>query len=200
MLPLRRMPFRRQIVPSIQSQITRSLSTLAVSTIPASSFTEKTTRPKRAPFAEPYRTTLNLHPYSCDWDSWGHWNFLEVHDRWYDLSEMEFYVRRLAKVSGTIRPLAFLEAVDPCIVFEAAGKYYWLDTACSLIERFGGRWSSHDAFLAAFINTDPPLLKGAVHEFPAEASDLFSAVFAEQLRRAAKAKAKAKSAEILSTT
>ncbi|KAJ7062246.1 hypothetical protein C8F01DRAFT_1284731 [Mycena amicta] len=175
MLTLRRMPFRRQIVPFIQSQITRSIATRRLAA-------------KNPPFAEPYRTTLNLHPYSCDWHNWTHYDFFDVYDGWYDLSEMEFFVRRLAKVSGTIRPLAFLgDAVDPCLAFEAAGKYYWLDTASSLIERFGGRWSSHDAFLAAFITTQPPVLKGAVHEFPYEADELFSAVFDEQKRRAAKA-------------
>ncbi|KAJ7062243.1 hypothetical protein C8F01DRAFT_1368873 [Mycena amicta] len=185
MLPLRRMPFRRQILPFLQSQIIRSLYTRTVSDPgPAD---KKTGRRKQAPFAEPYRTTLNLHPYSCDWDNWDHYEFFDVQADWYDLSEMEFFVKRLTKVPDTIRPLAFIETLYPCLAFEAAGKYYWLDTTSSYLERFGGGWLSHDAFLAAFIRTQPPVLKGEVYNFPDETDHLFVAVSREQQRRAAKA-------------
>ncbi|KAJ7062253.1 hypothetical protein C8F01DRAFT_127274 [Mycena amicta] len=176
MLTLRRLPFRPQIC-----QITRSLSTVShsTSTHPADNL--------KKPFAEPYCSKLDLRPFSCDWDSWSHYWSLEINEGWYDLSEMEFFVRRVAKVPGTIRPLAFLDGVDPCIAFEADGKYYWLNTASNYLESFGGDFSSDDAFLLAL--TKPPHIDGAVYWFPNDTDNLYSAVCMEQDLRAAKAKA-----------
>ncbi|KAJ7062252.1 hypothetical protein C8F01DRAFT_1368879 [Mycena amicta] len=136
------LPFH-QILSFRQFQIIRSLST----------------HHSLKPFAEPYCSKLDLRPFSCDWDSWSHYGFLDVNHGWYDLSEMEFFVRRVAKVPGTIRPLAFLDGVDPCIAFEADSKYYWLNTASSYLESFGGDFSSHDAFLLAL--TKPSHIDGA---------------------------------------
>lgn len=99
---------------------------------------------------------------------------------------MEFLVKRVAKVPGTIRPLAFVPNVpDPLVVFEAAGKYYYLNTAAAYLDRFGGDFESHDDFLGAFIR-DPPI-QGARHEFPDDTDDLYAAVCREQQRKAAKA-------------
>ncbi|KAJ7510822.1 hypothetical protein B0H11DRAFT_2269348 [Mycena galericulata] len=185
MLTLRRMPFRAQILPFFHSQITRPLSTVPQTSTSAPEPAVKKTRRKRERFAEPYRTTLNLHPYSCDWENWQHHPFLDVHPMWYDLTMMEFFVRRVAKVTGTIRPLAYLPGVDPCVAFEAAGKYYYLNTASDYLERFGGGFSSHDAFLVT-LTWDPPI-KGAVHQFPDDTEELYAAVWKEQNRRKAKA-------------
>ncbi|KAJ7047785.1 hypothetical protein C8F04DRAFT_1060114, partial [Mycena alexandri] len=156
----------------------------------------KKTRRKRERFAEPYRTDLDLNVFSCNWDKWNSSYFIDIDPSWHDLSMMEFFVKRVAKVPGTIRPLAFVPNVpDPCVAFEAAGKYYYLNTAADYLERFGGGWESHDAFLAAF--TRKPSIKGAVHEFPDDTEDLFGAVYMEQNRKAAKA---AKAAKMLSPT
>ncbi|KAJ7718266.1 hypothetical protein B0H16DRAFT_1700727 [Mycena metata] len=171
MLALRRMPFRPQISPIIYSinatVATDSLST--VSTVPQASTSDqpadkKKTRWKRERFAEPYRADIDLDVFSCSWEKWNSSYFIDIRPSWHDLSLMEFFVKRVAKVPGTIRPLAFVPNVpDPLVVFEAAGKYYYLNTAADYLERFGGGWESHDVFLAAF--TRKPSIKGAVHEF-----------------------------------
>ncbi|KAJ7467436.1 hypothetical protein B0H11DRAFT_2239440 [Mycena galericulata] len=145
---------------------------------------KKKTRRKRERLAEPYHTELDIYPLSCDWEKWRHNSFLEVHWTWYDLTMIEFFVRRVAKVAGTIRPLAYVPNVEPCVAFEAAGKYYFLNTAADILERFGGGFDSHDSFLAAF--TRDPRIKGAVHQFPNDTEELYAAVCKEQERRAAK--------------
>ncbi|KAJ7051805.1 hypothetical protein C8F01DRAFT_638262 [Mycena amicta] len=179
MLTLRRMPFRPQILLCRQAQITCPLSrTVSNST--------KKTRRKREVFAEPCRTDLDIHPFSSDWDNWQHPSFMEVSLGWHDLSEMEFYVKRVGKVPGTIRPLAYYpELPVPCIAFEAAGKYYFLNTAADYLERFGGSFRSHDDFLAAF--TEDPPLRGARQEFCRDVMELFREVCEEQSTRAIKA-------------
>ncbi|KAJ7467561.1 hypothetical protein FB451DRAFT_1258870 [Mycena latifolia] len=179
------MPFRPQILPFRHSKITRSLSTVSQTSTSAQPADKKKTRRERERFAELYRTKLDLHPFSCDWEKWQHQIFLDVHPMWYDLTAMEFFVKRVAKVAGTIRPLAYLPGVDPCVAFEAAGKYYYLNTASDYLERFGGDFDSHDDFLAAF--TRYPPIKGAVHQFPDNTEELYAAVWKQQDRRAAKA-------------
>ncbi|KAJ7303078.1 hypothetical protein DFH08DRAFT_904299 [Mycena albidolilacea] len=186
MLTLRRMPFRPQSLPFRHSQcITHSLSTVLQTSTSAQPVDKRKTRRKRERFTELYRTKLDLHPFSCDWEKWHHQLFLDVHPMWYDLTAMEFFVKRVAKVTGTIRPLAYLPGVDPCVAFEAAGKYYYLNTASDYLERFGGEFDSHDDFLTAF--TRYPPIKGAVHQFPDDTEELYAAVWKEQDRRAARA-------------
>ncbi|KAF7357127.1 hypothetical protein MSAN_01307000 [Mycena sanguinolenta] len=185
MLTLRRMPSRPQILPFRNSQITRSLCTVSQTSTSAQPANERKTRRERKRFAELYRTKLDLHPFSCDWEKWQHQIFLDVHPMWYDLTPMEFFVKRVAKVAGTIRPLAYLPGVDPCVAFEAAGKYYYLNTASDYLERFGGDFDSHDDFLAAF--TRYPPIKGALHQFPDDTEELYAAVWKEQDMRAARA-------------
>ncbi|KAF7357138.1 hypothetical protein MSAN_01308300 [Mycena sanguinolenta] len=183
MLTLRCMPFCPQILPFRYSQITRSLSTVSQTSTSAQPVDK--TRRERKRFAELYRTKLDLHAFSYDWEKWQHQIFLDVHPMWYDLTAMKFFVKRVAKVAGTIRPLAYLPGVDPCVAFEAAGKYYYLNTASDYLERFGGDFDSQDDFLAAF--TRYPPIKGAVHQFPDDTEELYAAVWKEQDRRAAKA-------------
>ncbi|KAF8128047.1 hypothetical protein K438DRAFT_1948899 [Mycena galopus ATCC 62051] len=180
MLTPRRMPFCLKILPFRHSQITCSLRHISGSAQSA----DKKTRRKRERFAEPYRTKLDLGHFSCDWDKWNR-IFLDVPPKWYDLTMMEFFVKRVAKVPGTIRPLAYLPDVDPCVAFEAAHKYYYLNTVSDYLESFGGDFDSHDDFLAAF--TSYPPIKGAVHQFPDDTEELYATVWKEQERRAAKA-------------
>ncbi|KAJ7060707.1 hypothetical protein C8F01DRAFT_1253195 [Mycena amicta] len=144
----------------------------------------KKTRRKRKVFAEPYYTDLDLGLMSCEWGNWGHIFFLDVHYLWHDLSEMEFYVKRVAKVPGTIRPLAYVDGVEACIAFEAAGLYYYLNTAAQFLEHFG-RFPSHDDFLRGL--SAQPRIRGAVQEFPDHINEVYAAVCLEQRRRAAKA-------------
>ncbi|KAJ7051804.1 hypothetical protein C8F01DRAFT_638208 [Mycena amicta] len=176
------MPFRLAILPIRHPSITRRL--LQTSTLAQAADSTKKTRRKREVFAEPYHTDLDFGLFSCDWDKWNHCWFLDINDEWHDLSEMEFHVKRLAKIPGTIRPLAYVHGPDPCIAFEAAGKYFYLNTAADFLERFG-RFRSHDDFLRAL--SAVPRLKGALHEFPNDTSELYAAVGKEQARRAEKA-------------
>ncbi|KAJ7051820.1 hypothetical protein C8F01DRAFT_1376655 [Mycena amicta] len=109
---------------------------------------------------------------------------MEVSLGWHDLSEMEFYVRRVAKVRGTIHPLAYVDGVEACVAFEAAGLYYYLNTAAQFLEHFG-RFRSHDDFLRGL--SAEPRIRGAVHQFPEHIVEVYAAVCKEQKRRAAKA-------------
>ncbi|KAJ7026364.1 hypothetical protein C8F04DRAFT_1190567 [Mycena alexandri] len=170
----------RRIAPRVRIG-TRSLSQTGIQPVDK----PEETRRKRERFAEPYRTNLDLDPFSCDWEKWNR-SFLHIHWEWHDLSMMEFYVKRVAKVPGTIRPLAFVpDFPDPCIAFEAAGKYYYLNTAAAYLDRFGSDFESHDEFLAGLVR-DPPI-QGARHEFPDDTDDLYAAVCVEQQRKVAKA-------------
>ncbi|KAJ7222273.1 hypothetical protein GGX14DRAFT_428365 [Mycena pura] len=186
MLTLRRTPFHPQNLPFRYSQITRSLSTVLQTSTSAQPANKKKTRRKRERFAELYRTKLDLNLCSCDWEDWHDHTFLEVPPEWHDLTLIEFFVKRVAKVPGIIRPLAYVPDVpDACVAFEAAGKYYYLNTAADYLERFGGGFFSHDDFLAAFTR-DPPI-KGVMHQFPPDIDELYAAVCKEQKRRMAKA-------------
>ncbi|KAJ7779499.1 hypothetical protein DFH07DRAFT_1056015 [Mycena maculata] len=157
---MRRMPFRPQILPFRHYQFTRSLSTIPQTSTSAQPADKKKTRREMERFAELYHTKLDLDPFSCDWEKWQHRDFLDVHPMWYDLTTMEFFVKRVA-------------------------KYYHLNTASDYLERFGGNFDSHDDFLLAF--TRYPPIKVAVHQFPNDTGELYAAVWKEQDRRAAKA-------------
>ncbi|KAJ7716853.1 hypothetical protein B0H16DRAFT_1612692 [Mycena metata] len=202
MLALRCIPLRPRMLTLHPSLIAPrvSIGTRCLSTVsqtrpfaqPADK-SEKKTRRKRERFAEPYRTDLDIHPLSCDWETWNS-DFLDIGPWWHDLTLMEFYIKRVAKVPGTIRPLAFVPNVpDAGVAFEAAGKYYYVNTAASYLDRFGSEFDSHDEFLAGLIR-DPPI-KGARHEFPNDTEELYYAVCMEQEGKAAKA---AKAAKMLS--
>ncbi|KAJ6512489.1 hypothetical protein C8R45DRAFT_960572 [Mycena sanguinolenta] len=136
----------------------------------------------KGPCAEFYRTQIDLGPFSCDWDHFVFSEFFTVGREWYDLTKMEFFVKRVMKIGGTIRPLAFLPVQDPCIVFEAGGNYYFLDTCTSYVEDFGGNFASDDGFLAAF--TRPPRVTGKKYRFPKTTDELYAEVSKEQKRRA----------------
>ncbi|KAJ7194242.1 hypothetical protein GGX14DRAFT_404866 [Mycena pura] len=142
---------------------------------------KKKTRRKRGCFAELYHTKLDLNLCLCDWEDWHDQMFLEVPLEWHDLTLMEFFIKRIAKVPGIICPLAYVpDVLDACVTFEATGKYYYLNTAADYLEHFGGGFYSHDDFLAAFTQ-DPPI-KGTVHHFPCDMEELYAAVWEEQKR------------------
>ncbi|KAJ7251668.1 hypothetical protein C8J57DRAFT_1352228, partial [Mycena rebaudengoi] len=114
-----------------------------------------------------------------------------VSSDWHDLTEMDFFVKRLFKIPGTIRPLAFLDYYKPCIVFEAGGEYCYLDTGSNdYLIHFGHAFASQDDFLAAFIHRHPPL-EGTIHEFPDDMEDLYDVVWDEQKQRKKEAAEKA---------
>ncbi|KAF8171235.1 hypothetical protein K438DRAFT_2024117 [Mycena galopus ATCC 62051] len=141
-----------------------------------------------------YRTKLDLHPYSCEWERFSDWRFFYISAEWHDLTRMEFFIQRVCNVRGTIRPLAFLPVPtgDACIAFKAGGKYYYLDMYKHFLERFGGKFASDDEFLAEF--TRRPRITGRVYRFPDDTNKLYAAVWEEQepRKRAAAEKLKGK--------
>ncbi|KAF7368107.1 hypothetical protein MSAN_00876900 [Mycena sanguinolenta] len=121
------------------------------------------------PCLDCYRTEIDIDPLS-----------------WYDLSEVEFFVQRVMKIQGTIRPLAFLpESQYLCIVFEAGSNYYSLDTCNDCWKDFGGDFASDDEFLVAF--TGPARVSGKKYYFPDDTNELYAAVCEEQQKAVKKA-------------
>ncbi|KAF7336466.1 hypothetical protein MSAN_02300800 [Mycena sanguinolenta] len=170
---------RRRLPPRIPAfhyppGIRRSLATLAQTTVQAPGV-------HKTSCLDFYRTSIDLDPFSCDWDHFPFRRFFNVSSDWYDLTEMEFFVKRVANIQGTIRPLAYLPICDPCIIFEAGRKYYCLNTCTDYFEYFGGDFASDDRFLAA-LNGDPPI-RGTIHDFPDNIDDLYRAVCREQRQR-----------------
>ncbi|KAJ7226818.1 hypothetical protein GGX14DRAFT_627143 [Mycena pura] len=133
-----------------------------------------------------YRTNIDITPLSCDWENFVPWDCFTVEYGWHDLSEVDFFVKRVAKVRGEIRPLAFLPFDDPCIVFEAGGKYYFLNTAVSYLDDFGGDYASDDDFLKAIVD---PHVERARFIFGEGTDDLYKAVDKEQRLQRRRAKA-----------
>ncbi|KAJ6614050.1 hypothetical protein B0H10DRAFT_2221656 [Mycena sp. CBHHK59/15] len=125
------------------------------------------------------RTAIDIAPFSSDWDDFVQSWFFTVPPDWHDLTEIDFYVKRLLKIPGAIRPLAFLRACDPCLVFAADGEYYYINTCTEFLERFGGDFASDDEFLARL-----PGLKGVLEAFPADTYKMYAAVCREQQRLA----------------
>ncbi|KAJ7222543.1 hypothetical protein GGX14DRAFT_429031, partial [Mycena pura] len=140
---------------------------------------------ERNPCLDFYRTKIDLAPFSCDWDKFSDWHFFTVPPEWHDLTEMDFFARRVYKLPGTVRPLAYLmDTPEACIAFEAGGEYYYLDTASrNFLVCYGGDFTSHDSFLTAFIHDRPCHLEGTVHKFPDNVGDLDEVVFREQRLR-----------------
>ncbi|KAF8181237.1 hypothetical protein K438DRAFT_2021208 [Mycena galopus ATCC 62051] len=135
---------------------------------------------EKNPCLDFYRTKMNLRPFSCNWDKFDEWAFFTVPSGWHDLTEMDYYVRRVFKITGTIRPLAFLDYYEACIAFEAGGEYYYIDTGSNdHLVHFGSDFTSDDNFLRAFIHRRPHPLKGTIHKFP-DTTDLYEAVWREQ--------------------
>ncbi|KAJ6505354.1 hypothetical protein C8R45DRAFT_547921 [Mycena sanguinolenta] len=173
--PLRFLPSRVTSRPQIPTLITRRLLvTVSQSIAPTQAV------PKH-PWADFYRTNINIEPFSCAWEEFPVQSFFSVTERWHDLTEMDFFVRRVARLRGKIRPLAFLPVCEPCVVFAMTGKYYYLDTGESYLEQFGKGWTSDDEFLAEF--TSGSLFEGAKFFFSNDTDELYAKVCLEQRRR-----------------
>ncbi|KAJ7207163.1 hypothetical protein GGX14DRAFT_698292 [Mycena pura] len=117
----------------------------------ATAFFDEDTDPnsRRNICANFYRTKIDIAPFSCDWDKWSEYGVFLLGPGWHDLTEFDFYVKRLLNIPGTPHPLAFLPyGPDPCVVFEASGEYYFLNLCKDYLERFGGDFASDDDFLA----------------------------------------------------
>ncbi|KAJ7157495.1 hypothetical protein C8R46DRAFT_1040480 [Mycena filopes] len=126
---------------------------------------------------------LDLDPWSTDWENNDQQYFFEVRARWHNLSELDFFVKRLMKVPGTILPIAFYtHAIDPCVLFEADGEYYEIDLMHCRLVRYGVEFASADDFLEQL-----PLLRGAVERFPKHSDELYGATWREQRRLTAAA-------------
>ncbi|KAJ6490922.1 hypothetical protein C8R45DRAFT_928754 [Mycena sanguinolenta] len=108
-----------------------------------------------------------------------------VRSSWSDLTEMEFFVRRVMKIQGgPIRPLAFPPDHEYlCIIFEAGGNYYSLDTSNDCWEHFEGDFASDDEFLAALVGASG--IRRLKWSFPDNTDDLYTAAWEEQERKAA---------------
>ncbi|KAF8128336.1 hypothetical protein K438DRAFT_1789558 [Mycena galopus ATCC 62051] len=130
-----------------------------------------------------YRTKIDLDFFSCDWENYIAEHFFAVSSYWHDLSEMDFFLRRIFKIPGPIRPLAFLDYYEPCILFEASGEYCYLDTGSNdYLIHYGHAFASPDEFLAAFTHPDSPL-EGTVYKFPEDTEERYAVVYEEQVRR-----------------
>ncbi|KAJ6503576.1 hypothetical protein C8R45DRAFT_973277 [Mycena sanguinolenta] len=140
-----------------------------------------TTDVHKNPCLDFYRTNVDLDPFSCKWEDFPFWSFFRVRPSWHDLSEIDFFVRKVWNIQGTIRPLAYLPICDPCIVFEADGQYYYLDTCSDYLDHFGGNFASDDEFLATFKGPQP--LYGTSHPFPKDMRVMYATVWEEQEQR-----------------
>ncbi|KAF8171231.1 hypothetical protein K438DRAFT_2024115 [Mycena galopus ATCC 62051] len=156
----------------------RLLATVKETSAPGTSDGAPSEIVEKFPRASFYRTKLHLRNYSCQWEEFSDWRFFCISPEWHDLTEMEFFIKRLCKVRGTIRPLAFLPFPEPCIAFEAGGMYYYLDTCRDFLERFGHNFASDDAFLSAF--TRRRRILGKLYRFPDDTDRLYWAVVDEQ--------------------
>ncbi|KAJ6447599.1 hypothetical protein C8R45DRAFT_1224857 [Mycena sanguinolenta] len=155
--------------------IRRSLATVAQNTLHAAAVDND-------PCAGFYRTKIDIGPFSCHWEHFLFSEFFAVSQEWHDLSEMEFFVKRVMKIGGTIRPLAYLAVQDPCIVFEASGNYYFLDRCTNYVEHFGGHFVSDENFLTALGHT--PRIVGKKYWFHNTTNELYAEVCKEQKQRA----------------
>ncbi|KAJ6619214.1 hypothetical protein B0H10DRAFT_2217073 [Mycena sp. CBHHK59/15] len=113
--------------------------------------------------------------FSCDWNKYSDTTFFLVPLEWHNLSEIDFCVKRLLKVQGTIHPLAYLRMTDPCILFEADGQYYYINCCNDFLVRYGREFVSDDDFLTRRLQ-----IKSVVEEFPLHSNQQYAAVCEEQ--------------------
>ncbi|KAJ7780018.1 hypothetical protein B0H16DRAFT_729728 [Mycena metata] len=129
-------------------------------------------------YANFHRTTLPIAPWSTAWEICDNILFFTTSFMWHDLSEYDFFVKRVMQVRGPARPIAFLpDMPEADILFEAGGEYYEIDTMECRQVRYGGGFTSPDEFLRRL-----PHLEGLVEEFPDSTDDLYAEVCREQQR------------------
>ncbi|KAJ6490850.1 hypothetical protein C8R45DRAFT_928681 [Mycena sanguinolenta] len=120
-----------------------------------------------------YHTKIDIRPIglSCDWDEFQFWPLFTV---------------RLLIQGGLIPPLVFPPDYHYfCMVFEAGGNYYSLDTCNDCCEHFQGDFASDDEFLAALVSASG--IRRLKWSFPDDTGDLYAAAWEEQERKAAEA-------------
>ncbi|KAJ7688558.1 hypothetical protein B0H17DRAFT_1068045 [Mycena rosella] len=122
--------------------------------------------------------------WSSNWPNYYDWTFFVVPPGWYDVTPAESYIKYLMKVQGTIRPLAFKELIEPCILFEAGGSYYCINVIGEYLVRYGADFSSADDFLARHHR-----VKCVVEQFPEDRDEEWCALD-ERQRALAKAMGK----------
>jgi hypothetical protein len=90
-----------------------------------------------------------------------------VPPNWHGITEIDFFVKHIYNIhdQGTIRPLASLPAMDPCILFEAGGEYYYINFCNDFLVRHGSDFASPDDFLRRREE-----FEGVTEELPADAN------------------------------
>ncbi|KAJ7612929.1 hypothetical protein DFH06DRAFT_1344842 [Mycena polygramma] len=97
---------------------------------------------------------------SRDWDNWQRIDFFKVRDSWMDVTEAELVLNKIYKLPKPIIPLAFLDAHDYHLLFEAGSEYYYLDGADGHLFQYETRFVDRDDFLMNFLE------KGHMKEIP----------------------------------
>ncbi|KAF8157377.1 hypothetical protein K438DRAFT_1986690 [Mycena galopus ATCC 62051] len=165
----------RPPLPALRQPIVYPALAIPQSTAPT---TRRTPIWDQKPYLNFYRTKIDLGLFSCDWE-----NNLAG-----DFFAADFQNSR----PHPIRPLAFLDYYEPCILFEASGEYCYLDTGSNdYLIHYGHAFASPDEFLTAFIHRHTPL-EGTVYEFPEDVEDLYGVVSEEQVHRRREAAEKAR--------
>ncbi|KAJ7902324.1 hypothetical protein B0H13DRAFT_758747 [Mycena leptocephala] len=140
-----------------------------------------TSSPSRKPvYADFHRTTLDIAPYSTDWEdtySGSPECFFKVPSHWHDLTEIDFHVKRVFGIRGTVRPIAFKPLCEPCVLFEAGGEYYCITLVETVLVRYGGDFTGPDDFLKRRSSIEP-----VVEEFPDDYEEKYAATCDEQER------------------
>ncbi|KAJ6461578.1 hypothetical protein C8R47DRAFT_1225823 [Mycena vitilis] len=97
--------------------------------------------------------------FSRDWDNWERADFFRVLDNWMDVTEAELILNKIYKLPKPVIPLAFLNAHECHLLFEAGSEYYYYDGADGHLYRCEG-FADRDDFIKNF------LVKGHTREIP----------------------------------
>ncbi|KAJ6461577.1 hypothetical protein C8R47DRAFT_105983 [Mycena vitilis] len=96
--------------------------------------------------------------FSRDWDNWQCIDFFKVRDSW--MAQAELVLNKIYKLPKPIIPLAFLNAHDYHLLFEAGSEYHYLDGADGHLFQYETRFVDRDDFLMNFLE------KGHMKEIP----------------------------------
>ncbi|KAJ6461575.1 hypothetical protein C8R47DRAFT_1159266 [Mycena vitilis] len=89
--------------------------------------------------------------FSRDWDEWECIDFFRVRDTWLDITPAELHLNLIYKLPKPIVPLAFLNAHDYHLLFEAGAEYYYFDGADGHLFQYETRFGDRDDFLENFL-------------------------------------------------
>ncbi|KAJ7222838.1 hypothetical protein B0H12DRAFT_1224085 [Mycena haematopus] len=198
MLTLRRMPFRSQVLPFRRSLATGSQVSTSAQPEGKVSFKQESIILLDLIFLQEdasVKGSVSLSfiipnststPFRATGTNGKIHSFWTVRRRWHDLSMMEFFVRRVAKVTGTIRP-ARVPALHRSLVRVRGCRQVLLSQ-----HRIPATWSGSEGVLIRMMLSSQPSLgtllsRAPIHEFPDDTEEVYAAVWKEQIRRAAKA-------------